>query len=154
MEYAALSTITLLGILISYFDFRERRVPNLLVTLIIASGIFFVILQGCNPWLSLWCVLGLGGGALLIRILFYVSQKKEVLGMGDIKLLGALGLWLQPLDIPAFLFFTGLAGAVTGIAWVFFKKEKEFPFAPAIIAGYLVLRFLKYNSMGSSGILC
>lgn len=154
MEYIALSVIACLGALISYKDFRERRIPNLLVILLLASGVFFIVVQGCPPWTSFWSMLGLGGGALLVRILFYVAQDKEVIGMGDVKLLGALGWWLHPLDIPAFLFLTGLAGLVTGLSWAYFKQEKEFPFAPAIFLGYCLLRLLKLKATGAFGLLC
>ncbi len=154
MEITALSLFTLIGVLISYHDFKNRRIPNILVIILLSVGVFFVIVQGCDFWTPFWCMLGLAGSSLAIRIIYQVSANKEALGMGDIKLLGALGWWVQPLEIPTFLFFAGLTGAIIGGLWILFKKEKFFPFGPAIFIGYLIFRLLKLDSSGNSGILC
>ena len=87
-----------------------------------------------------------------MRFLYLFFRKKEVLGMGDVKLLGALGWWIYPSDIPAFLIFTGLSGIVFGRVWICIRQEKEFPFAPAIFSGYLILKFFTLETFSGSGI--
>lgn len=142
MDLLTLSLLGPLAVLITYFDFRERRIPNLLVLILLGAGIFLVLFQGASPWRSLGGMLGLGGGAFLLRWIYQAFQGKEGLGMGDIKLLAALGWWLDLGEIPSFLIFTGLAGALIGGLWFLVTKEKEFPFAPAIFLGYLTLHLL------------
>ena len=131
--------LAIVGALISYIDVRTRRIPNLLVTLVLLTGLLLTFYQKESLWTGLWCCLGLGGGAWAMRLFYLNVKKKDALGMGDVKLLGALGWWLQPIDISAFLFFIGVWGFVIGGSWSYLTKEDNFPFAPAIFLGYFTM---------------
>jgi prepilin peptidase CpaA len=84
-------------LLIATYDFRQRRVPNSLV-LTGALLAFATLALGTGPiahdWTAALLGAGLGFGFLL---LFYACG---VMGAGDVKFAGALGLWL---GLPALL---------------------------------------------------
>ncbi len=81
--------------------------------------------------------LGLGWG---LRIGAGLVLKRESLGLGDVKLLGAAGLWLPLAAWPAYLVAAGLAGSVLGGLWRLVTGEPEFPFGPALaVALYSII---------------
>ena len=80
---------------------------------------------------------GLSLGLLLHYGSFYIL-KKDALGFGDVKFLCVAGAWLTIADFPAFLFFSGIIGIITGILWRINGKGKVFPFAPALAVSLFV----------------
>ena len=85
-----------------------------------------------------YTAIGLGIGLALpgiVAYLFYKLRGIEGLGMGDIKLYGAVGLYLGP-DITHTLFLSCFLGAlIGGLYLLIFKKPKgtPIPFGPFII---------------------
>ena len=72
-----------------------------------------------------------------ITWLFHQMRGKIGMGGGDIKLYGALGLYLGPQQIVVALFLSCLLGSVLGICLIALKKmDRETPmaFGPCIIA--------------------
>lgn len=121
--------ITILAI-ISFIDYKHQIIPDFLLIII-----FFLSLGAQFYWKSSLFLLILGG------ILHYGSvffKKRAMIGLGDIKMMGALGLWLQISQIPEFLIFSGIAGILTS----FFFKSQYFPFAPSLSFGFFLSFFL------------
>jgi leader peptidase (prepilin peptidase) / N-methyltransferase len=82
-------------------------------------------------------LMGLG---LVLRWVFARLRGREVLGMGDVKLLGVAGLWLGMAPAPAFLILAGFLGVVVAFIWRVTGRGPEFPFGPALaLALYLCL---------------
>jgi leader peptidase (prepilin peptidase)/N-methyltransferase len=84
----------------------------------------------------------IGGGLIgfgfpyLISYLFYKIKGQIGLGGGDIKLWGALGIYLGPLGILQNIFLSCFVGAIFGgtlIAFKVIKRENHIPFGPFII---------------------
>ncbi len=132
-----------LGIL--YYDLLALRIPNHLSFVI---GLLAVL----NPPQFLTSFI-LGTVALILRYFFLKLKRINGLGLGDIKLMYALGLWLPITLVPDFLTYAGLLGIVFGCAWQHFQKEKIFPFAPSLlwVFGYLI--FFKLETFEISGML-
>jgi prepilin peptidase CpaA len=111
---------------VAAFDLSRRRVPNWLVVAGIATAAGLLAL-GAHPFGLGWSDAVLGAliafGALLP---FYVLG---VMGAGDVKFAGALGLWLglMPL-IPIWLGASLLAGA-HALLWVALQR---WPVAPRL----------------------
>jgi len=82
-------------------------------------------------------VAGLALGLALHYGSFYIL-KKDALGFGDVKFFCVAGAWLTIADFPAFLFFSGIIGIITGILWRIIGKGKVFPFAPALAVSLFV----------------
>ncbi|MDR1207152.1 MAG: prepilin peptidase [Rickettsiales bacterium] len=139
-------------------DWRIRIIPDALLFPFMLAGLALGELTGGLPWVDggmpesiIAACIGYALGAVL-NIAFKLKNKKkkgeskktnsDPIGMGDIKLLGAGGIWLG---------VTGLSIAVAsacliGIAWGLCARQKYVPFAPfffigaiaAIIAGTIL----------------
>lgn len=111
-------------LLVADQDFRNRRVPNWLVLVGIALGCLALLLAS-QPFATggFDAIKGAcaGFGVLLI---FYIAG---LMGAGDVKFAGALGLWvgLQPL-LPIWIGASLLAGG-HAVLWMLLKRWPCFP---------------------------
>lgn len=89
--------------------------------------------------------LALGTGALwLVSILGRALFRKEAMGLGDVKLLGALGAFLGVQAVLFTIFFSALLGSVIGTAFILAGQKKwqsRIPFGPYIAAAAVVWIF-------------
>ena len=86
--------------------------------------------------------------AIMVAIALLMGKvlKRDALGGGDVKLYGMLALYLGAAGSYELIFLSCIVGLIfAGIRKYFFpKKDREFPFAPAIaISGYILLIFSK-----------
>lgn len=115
-------------LVLSAIDLETRRLPNPLVaTLVVVGavgvGFTYVFKTACVPLIdvpggaalfSLAGALVSSGTAAGIALLYGMARKVDGLGMGDVKLLFAIGLFLGPYGLMV-LFLASLFGAVFGI---------------------------------------
>ena len=104
---------TVIALAIATFtDLRSRRIPNWLVFPFMAAGF------GVQAWFHGWhgVIQGLEGFALG-AVLFGVLAVMGGMGMGDVKLLAAIGAWIGPAQLMLALVITGLAGGVMAVGW-------------------------------------
>lgn len=109
----------------TFTDLRSRRIPNWLVLPFMAAGV------GVSVWTQGWQGLfqsfgGLGLGLLLFGVLAALGG----MGMGDVKLVAAVGAWVGPSQLFLALVVTGLAGGVMALAWAAFAG-----FLPELLKG-------------------
>lgn len=108
----------------------------------IAAALFGVLYVYTNqiPWLhpTMAAAAGVTVG-LALKYGFLLCCKKDGLGMGDVKFLGVAGIWLSDAtNFVPFLFFSGILGIVTGLAWRWLRKSERFPFGPALALALLL----------------
>jgi len=82
-------------------------------------------------------VLASGVAGLLIGLAlkygFLYLRQKDGLGLGDVKLLFGVGIWLgSSIALVPFLFFAGVLGVVCGLLWRALGHGAQFPFGPAL----------------------
>jgi prepilin peptidase CpaA len=133
-------------------DLRSRRIPNWLVLPFLVAG---VIVSG---WMRGWHGIGQSfAGLALGGFLFGVLAWMGGMGMGDVKLLAAIGAWIWPQQLIIAMVMTGIAGGVMAICWAvaggFLRQHPELalnnplarkmPYAPAIAVGTLMSFFSK-----------
>ena len=140
--YFLIGLLLVLLVLITFQDIRKGIIPNLLVEAVALLGVFY---GGIETLLSAVILGALGYG---LYKLYPRIRGKEGIGFGDVKLMGASGLWLTPAQIPLFLILTGLGGVLMALLWRVLKKGPKFPLGPALafalgicIVGAQLVRF-------------
>lgn len=96
----------------TFTDLRSRRIPNWLVLPFLLAGV--VLSTWLHGWHGLWMSLaGMGLGGLLFGILAVMGG----MGMGDVKLVAAIGAWVWPRQMFLALVLTGLIGGLMALGW-------------------------------------
>jgi len=147
----AIAFVYLLMIL-SFVDLDTMRLPNPLVALLAgigAAGVAVSQLTGtlvvpllpgqgalADPWAFALAGLLIGGGVpLLISALYASIRGRAGIGMGDIKLLGSMGIFIGPYVLMA-LMFGSIAGAFGALV---IRGEggarRKIPFGPWLALG-------------------
>ena len=112
-----ISAIILLGAL-SYIDLKERILPNELVLALACSGFVFHLCTVFHFFTLTDIVIGalIGGGLLfIIREISNRFHGEDTLGLGDVKLMAAGGMWLGPEAILIAITLGAIMGVVHGL---------------------------------------
>ena len=86
-------------------------------------------------------------GYTIIWLIIFTYKKirnKEGMGLGDAKLLSAIGFWFGWMSIPFIIFFSSIAALISVIPDLITNKKKlssQIPFGPFIIIGTLIFLF-------------
>lgn len=128
-------------------DYYLQIIPNRLNLTIFEVGLIFAFIAGIqNIYITFDMLLGMitGGGIfLLITLLGGIIAGKEAMGLGDVKLVGAMGLFFGLKGIILVSILSFFVGGIMCLILIAFKKKttKDYiPFGPAIvIAAYIVM---------------
>jgi prepilin peptidase CpaA len=104
-------TLIVLAI-VTWTDLRSRRVPNYVVLPYLLAG--FAVsasLHGLHGFTT--SMAGFAVGAVFFGILAVMGG----MGMGDVKLCAAIGVWIGPSQMLLALVLTGFTGALLAICW-------------------------------------
>lgn len=142
--------------LISAFvvDYKIQIIPNRLNLTMFELGLLFAFIFGIqNLNLAKDMLLGMlaGGGIFLfITLIGGIIAGKEAMGLGDVKLMGALGLYFGLVDIIIISVLSFLIGAIISIIIVLARKNREdgyIPFGPFIVIATIVTIFVPTNTL-------
>ncbi len=118
-----------------FIDLEHKILPNPLNLYL--SAVFLLYAVFFLPWQHWLFGVALGGGfPYFVSTAFYLITKKEGLGLGDVKLFGALGIYLGPMGIVTNVFLSCMLGSIVGITLIVMKKmnrNNHIPFGPFII---------------------
>ena len=133
-------------------DYKLQIIPNRLNLTMFEIGIVFTFIYGFfDTAISINMLLGMlaGGGIFLaITLLGGLIYGKEAMGLGDVKLMGALGLFFGLTNIIIIALLSFLIGAILSILLIVtkIKKMDEYiPFGPFIVIGALITIFVPYS---------
>jgi prepilin peptidase CpaA len=117
---------------VAVYDFRERRVPNWLV-LSGAIAALAVIGFGAQPFGVSWTA-ALAGAAsgFGFLLLFYAMG---LMGAGDVKFAGALGLWVGLWALAPIWIGAGLLAGAHGALWYALQRWPVSPRLALILSG-------------------
>jgi leader peptidase (prepilin peptidase)/N-methyltransferase len=124
-------------IALAAIDLDERRLPNRVVYPLAAWGLVAAMLvkDDARPGHLA------AAAAALVLLLVPALARPDSIGMGDIKLAAAMGLYLGPAVAPALL-VAFLAGALAGAGIVLRRgaaaRKRTLPFGPFLAFGGLV----------------
>ena len=130
----AFRAMALAGLLLglSVVDLKIYEIPDGFILAGIILWVITVPFVG-RPWLEevkdgLFGGFGIGGGMLVLSLIFDRIIKKDSLGGGDIKLFFMTGLFL---GIKA-AFFNLILSCLVGLIFVLLLKRSKIPFGPSI----------------------
>tara|TARA_B100000575_G_scaffold20564_1_gene14154 strand:+ start:1662 stop:2270 length:609 start_codon:yes stop_codon:yes gene_type:complete len=138
-------------IIIFFIDLKHFIIPNELTFPLMAIGFFKTFDPNLNKYLFPDLINSLIGGVvgyLIIWVIIFVYKKfrnKEGMGLGDAKLLSAIGFWFGWISIPFILFFSSfiaLALAVPGLIKKSQNMSSQIPFGPYLVLGCLLYLLL------------
>lgn len=134
-------------------DYKLQIIPNRLTLTIFEFGLIFTFVEtllntnlGINIFINNILGMLVGGGIfLLITLIGGILAGKEAMGFGDVKLMGALGLffgWINMIliSVMAFLF-----AAVVSIIILISRRKKineYIPFGPFIVVASIIPMYL------------
>lgn len=135
-------------------DYKLQIIPNRLNITIFEIGIIFAFLYGLsNVAITINMLLGMlaGGGIfLLITLLGGIFYGKEAMGFGDVKLMGALGLYFGLSNIIIITLVSFLIGAILSIILLVTKLKKSdeyIPFGPFIVIATFLSMYVPFEQI-------
>ena len=144
--------LTICFVIIFFIDLKHFIIPNELTITLMVIGIIKSIDPDLNNEIFpnfINSVLGGVIGYMLIWliILFYKKvRNKEGMGLGDAKLLSAIGFWFGWVSLPFILFFSSFIALVSVLPDLIKNKKNltsQIPFGPFIILGTLSYLLVK-----------
>lgn len=118
-------------IALSGIDYHTKLLPDRLLTPLTIVGLIANTQNiFTTPSLAIW---GLVVGFLLfwgVNTLFKTIMDKDGMGLGDAKLLGAIGAWLGVFYLPMIVFIAALLGVMAGLINKYQQGEEAFAFGP------------------------
>jgi len=147
-EFFFASAASAILLCLIFIDLEQQLLPDLLTLSLLWLGLIaslknifvtaeLAILGAAVGYLSLW----------LVAQSYYFLTKREGLGLGDCKLLAALGAWLGWQTLPLLVLIAALLGILVSLSLVISKRahlRTTFAFGPYLaLAGWLLLVFDK-----------
>ena len=133
-------------------DYKLQIIPNRLNLTMFEVGLFLTFIYGINNInIAVNMLLGMvaGGGIfLIITLLGGLIAGKEAMGFGDVKLMGALGLYFGLSGIIVISLIAFLLGAIISVVLLAtkIKKTDEYiPFGPFIVIAALIVLFVPFE---------
>ena len=152
-------TLCLLGIL-TFIDLKTRLLPNKYVGGIFVLGVTFHTITQFHFSAPIEVILGMFTGAgLLLFVRYFANRiyKQDTLGLGDVKLMGAAGVWLGSEHILLAISLGAFAGLVHGLIYGFIISRKEgksvnfstlsIPAGPGFIFGIIAVGIFKFYTL-------
>ena len=153
--WACMGILTVALGALSVIDFRTGYLPDVIVAPLGLVGLIIAIVG--SPVGVSWQMALVGAAinaGLFYGLRWLISRLKgrEAMGLGDVKLVAAGGLWLGPVGLPyimavagvATLLGAGIAGLITGKpVW-----QGEMPLGPGLAIGILGVFFAMVGQVG------
>ena len=150
--------LTVFFVIIFFIDLKHFIIPNELTFPLMAIGFLKSFDPNLNQYLFPDYINSLIGGVVGYLIIWFIIfaykklRNKEGMGLGDAKLLSAIGFWFGWISIPFVLFFSSFVALGFAIPSLMNKSKtmsSQIPFGPYLVLGcvlYLVLieQIIKY----------
>lgn len=149
----------LMPMLVSSFliDLKHRIIPNRLNLTMFEIGLLFAFIYGINNLnMAKDMLLGMLTGAGIfgaITLLGGLIAGKEAMGLGDVKFMGAIGLYFGVSTIAQISILAFFVGAIVSIIVLLvrnliLKSDDEYmPFGPFLVIGAVACIFLPANTV-------
>lgn len=139
---------------VAVIDFKENIIPNRLLLTMAEVGLILTFIYGISDInLAMDMLLGMLVGTAIFGILTLLGRLvsgKDAMGMGDVKLVAALGLFFGSSSILAISIISFILGAFISIILILFKKKKiddYIPFGPFIVIASYISIFVPFSAI-------
>ena len=153
-KYGLLAMLAIALLVAAFTDLRSRRIGNWLTGAIALGAPLVWWASGLAPWPDV--ALQVGVAALTFAVLAALFAIRAM-GGGDVKLLTALALWIEPLQFVRLILAMALLGGVLTIAfgaWHVMRRQREklaIPYGVAISLAGLWTIYLGFAGGGPAG---
>lgn len=145
-------TPMLLSILV--IDYKKQIIPNRLNLTMFETGIIIAFLYGfSNIAITIDMLLGMVAGIAIFIIIALIGSLvygKDAMGLGDIKFIGALGLYFGVANIAVISVTAFLIGGICGIILLLSKHKQPneyVPFGPFIVTAAFISVFIPFETL-------
>jgi len=145
-------TPMLLSVLV--IDYKKQIIPNRLNLTMFEIGLVIAFLYGIsNIAITIDMLLGMLVGIaifLIITLIGSLFYGKDAMGLGDIKFIGALGLYFGFANITTISIMAFLLGAILGVVLLISKRKKGneyMPFGPYIVISAFISIFVPFETV-------
>lgn len=149
IKFVILSPMLLSALVI---DYRLQIIPNRLNLTMFEIGLVLTAIYGIyNINIALNMLLGMIAGAgifFVITLIGGMIAGKEAMGFGDVKLMGAMGLYFGLFNIVIISVIAFLIGAIISVILLLtkIKKTNEYiPFGPFIVVSAFIVMFVPFG---------
>ncbi|MBQ6860901.1 MAG: prepilin peptidase [Clostridia bacterium] len=154
LKFAVYAFLAIMLIIDAFVDVKAQIIPNELNFIGFLVGIvltYIALVKNTEVGLDMLLGMLTGGGIFLLIALFaFVAYKKEGMGLGDVKLMGVLGLFFGVCNTIQIFILSFAIGAVVSILLMIFKIKKStdyMAFGPFIVIATAITMFLPYTVM-------
>ena len=143
--------IILTPMLLSVFviDYKKQIIPNRLNLTIFEIGIVIAFLYGIsNIAITIDMLFGMVAGGVIFLVITLIGSLfygKSAMGLGDIKLISALGLYFGFANITILSLISFLIGAIFAVILIVAKHKNSneyMPFGPSIVIATFISIFV------------
>ena len=138
----------------AFIDIKAQIIPNGLNMTGFLFGLAYIYIKLItNVVEGVELLLGMFAGAgifLLIALFALIAYKKEGMGLGDVKLMGMLGMFFGARDIFQISILSFAVGAIVSIILLITKIKKVddyIPFGPFIVIASFLTMFMPYTTI-------
>ncbi len=135
IESVLIAGLSLLLIWGSITDWQRRTIDNWLNATIALAAPAYWFATGLEPWPDIAIQIAV---AVVIFGIFAGFFALGAMGGGDVKLLGALALWFQPLVMMRLLIIMSILGGVLTVIMIIRQKMLNLPGKPQIPYGIAI----------------
>ncbi len=156
-QYILLGGLALALVYAAFTDIKSRTISNRLNIAIALAAPLFWWVSGVDLWPGVALHLGVAVATFVVTAGLFAIR---MMGGGDVKLLTALALWIEPTWFLQLIIIMALAGGVLTIvmgAYHFMKRQRDklaVPYGVAIaFAGLWVLSIHYLPSVGTTSVM-
>ena len=140
-------------VIIFFIDLKHFIIPNVLTFSLMIVGFVKSFDPNINSFLFPNYINSLIGGVVgyliiwLIIFAYKKIRKKEGMGLGDAKLLAAIGFWFGWVSIPFVLIFSSVIALISTLPSLIKKTKNlssQIPFGPYIVLGITIHIILRH----------
>jgi leader peptidase (prepilin peptidase)/N-methyltransferase len=142
INFVKYSLLTLILIPVTFIDIDEKIIPNWLTFSGLIGGVTITLIFQIELWRFM--LQGMVAGGLFMALLMIIGKwllKKEAMGMGDLKLLAMIGIYVGITGALLSVYIGAMIAFILIVIQLFSRRinlKETIPFGPFIAVGALV----------------